>query len=42
MKYPCRSTIPDMPEYENVDDYDINAHFNKLTSKKLEAEEFML
>lgn len=42
MKYPCRSTIPDMPEYENVDDYDINTHFDKLTSKKLEAEEFML
>jgi len=42
MKFPCRSTIPDIAASVPVEEYDINNHIDILTGAKLEAAEFVL
>ena len=42
MKFPCRTTLPDVEESVDGDNYDINEHIAKLTASKIEAQEFIL
>lgn len=42
MKFPCRTTLKDIPDSVDSTEYDINAHIKKLTDMKLEASEFIL
>jgi len=42
MKFPCRTTLPDMEESVDGSTYDINAHIQRLVDSKLEATEFVL
>ena len=42
MKFPCRTTLPDLEDSVDSESYDINAHIAKLTASKLEATEFVL
>jgi hypothetical protein len=42
MKFPCRTTLPDLAESVDGDSYDINEHIAKLTASKVEAQEFVL
>jgi len=42
MKYPCRTTLADIEESVDSKDYDINAHIQRLTDSKIEAEGFVL
>jgi len=42
MKFPCRTTLPDVLESVDSSVYDINAHIAQLTAAKLEAAEFIL
>jgi len=42
MKFPCRSTIPDIAPSVPMEEYDINEHLAILTGAKVEAAEFVL
>jgi len=42
MKFPCRTTLPDLEDLIDSDKYDINEHIAKLTASKVEAQEFIL
>jgi len=42
MKFPCRSTLEDIPEYEDMDKYDVNKHIAQLKEQKLESDDFLL
>lgn len=42
MKFPCRTTLPDLEDSVDSDKYDINEHIAKLEAAKLEATEFIL
>lgn len=42
MKFPCRTTLTDLEDSVDSDNYDINAHIAKLTASKIEAQEFIL
>lgn len=42
MKHPCRTTLSDIEESVDSDKYDINEHIARLTSSKIEAQEFIL
>ncbi len=42
MKFPCRSTLTDIPESVDMENYDINEHLNNLMEAKVEASEFLL
>lgn len=41
-RYPARSTLSDIETGVLMDKYDLQAHIDKLTSNKFEAEEFLL
>lgn len=40
LKYPCRTTLTDLPEYMLIEEYNLQEHLDKLTASKLEALEF--
>lgn len=42
MKYPCRTTLPDIEEFVEGKDYDINRHIALLSASKVEATEYIL
>lgn len=42
LKFPCRTTLADLPENVNMDDFDLQSHIDKLASQKFEADEFAL
>lgn len=42
LKYPARSTIPDLATNLDIEEYNLQEHLNKLTSIKVEADEFAL
>jgi hypothetical protein len=42
MKFPCRTTLADIEESLDSDQYDINKHIAKLSASKIEAQEFIL
>jgi hypothetical protein len=41
-KYPCRTTLDDLPTGIAIEDYSLQEHIDKLASVKFEAEEFVL
>ena len=42
MKYPCRSTLSDIAESQDMEQFDINAFVDKLIASKVEAADFVL
>ena len=40
LKLPCRTTLEDIPESQDYDEYNINDHIQALTNRKLEAVAF--
>lgn len=42
MKFPCRTTLPNMEESVEGTKYDINDHIARLTASKVEATSFLL
>lgn len=42
LKYPARSTLPDLETGIDIENYNLQDHLNKLASVKLEADEFSL
>lgn len=42
LKFPCRSTLEDMPVFEPVESYDINAHIAKLEEASSENDEYAI
>lgn len=42
LKYPCRSTLPDIESGVNIENYSLQAHIDRLNNVKLEASEFIL
>jgi len=42
MKFPCRTTLSDLEDSLDSEQYDINEHIAKLTASKVEAQEFQL
>ena len=40
LKYPCRTTLTDLPESMPIEEYNLQEHLDKLTASKLEALEF--
>lgn len=41
-KFPCRSNLPDIPESQPIEDYDINAHISALESAVEESDSWTL
>lgn len=42
MKFPCRSTLPDLPPSTSIEDFDINAHIKRLVDSKVESIDWVL
>jgi len=40
MKFPCRTTLEDIPDSQPIEEYDINEHIYKLSKVHTENEEF--
>lgn len=40
LKYPCRSTLKDLPETVGIEEYNLQDHITKLENSKFEATEF--
>lgn len=40
LKYPCRTTLKDLPESISIEEYDLQEHLDKLKANKVEAEEY--
>lgn len=40
MKFPCRTLLPDMPEHQPIEEYDINAHLDALAHLSAESKDF--
>lgn len=37
MKFPCRTTLEDLPESMSIEDYNLQEHIDKLTKNKIES-----
>lgn len=42
MKFPARSTLPDLATAVPIEDYDLQEHIDQLSAVKFEAEEFLI
>lgn len=42
LKYPARSTLADIETNIDIENYDLQAHLDKLSSTKIEAEDYAL
>ena len=39
MKFPCRTTLEELPEFVPIEDYSLQEHIDKLVASKVEAED---
>lgn len=39
MKFPCRTTLEELPEFVPIEDYSLQDHIDKLVASKVEAED---
>lgn len=42
MRFPCRTTLTDIPPSQPIEEFDVNEFLDKLASSKLEADDYLL